>query len=258
MLYLVLGMAVLALGLVALRGFAQANPASVARRLRVGGGAVALLSAALLLMRGLEVIALPLAAFGSWLLWGGEVSPWLGGGGNARHPRNPWQPRRPPPRPKAKMAGRTPGQSSRVETEHLEMELDHDTGEMHGRVLKGMFAGRDISTLSPTDLGLLWQDCRHVDPQSAQLVEAYLDRIYPSWREDMARGESDMSRGPDGRMMEDEALDILGLKPGASEEAIRRAHRELMLKLHPDRGGSTYLAAKINEAKDVALDALKR
>lgn len=237
MLYLVLGIAVLALGLMALRSFAQANPSNVARRLRIGGGIVALLSAGLLMLRGLEVIAIPLGMFGSWLIWGRTMPPWLGGGGNAR---------------------RTPGQSSRVETEHLEMELDHDTGEMRGRVLKGMFAGRDLASLSPTDLGLLWQDCRHVDVQSAQLVEAYLDRIHPTWREDMARGESDMSRGPDGRMTEEEALDILGLKPGASEEAIRRAHRELMLKLHPDRGGSTYLAAKINEAKDVALDALER
>jgi hypothetical protein len=237
MVYLVLGMVVLALGLMALRGFAQANPANVARRMRISGGVVALLSAGLFMLRGLEVIAIPLGMFGSWLIWGRTMPPWLGGGGNAR---------------------RTPGQTSRVTTDHLEMELDHDSGEMHGRVLKGMFAGRDISTLSPTDLGLLWQDCRHVDPQSAQLVEAYLDRIHPTWREDMARGESDMSRGPDGRMAEDEALDILGLKPGASDEAIRKAHRELMLKLHPDRGGSTYLAAKINEAKDVALAALKR
>ncbi len=236
MLYLVLGLIALALGLIAMRSFAQANPANVARRLRIGGGAVSLFAAGLLMLRGLEFIAIPLGMFGSWVLWGRTLPPWLGGGGSAR---------------------RSPGQTSRIETDHLEMELDHDTGEMHGRVLKGMFAGRDIDTLSPTDLGLLWQDCRHTDLRSAQLVEAYLDRIHPTWREDMARGESDMSRGPDGRMTEEEALEILGLKPGADEEDIRRAHRELMLRLHPDRGGSTYLAAKINEAKDVALDALR-
>jgi hypothetical protein len=236
MLYLVLGLIALALGLMAMRSFAQANPANVARRLRTGGGAVSLLAAGLLMMRGLEFVAIPLAMFGSWLIWGRTLPPWLGGGGSVR---------------------RSPGQTSRIETDHLEMELDHDTGEMHGRVLRGMFAGRDIDTLSPTDLALLWQDCRHTDLRSAQLVEAYLDRIHPTWREDMARGESDMSRGPDGRMTEEEALEILGLKPGADEEDIRRAHRELMLRLHPDRGGSTYLAAKINEAKDVALDALR-
>ena len=236
MLYLVLGLIALVLGLMALRSFAQANPANVARRLRIGGGAVSLFAAGLLMLRGLEFIAIPLAMFGSWLIWGRTLPPWLGGGGSAR---------------------RSQGQTSRIETDHLQMELDHDTGEMHGRVLRGMFAGRDIDTLSPTDLGLLWQDCRHTDLRSAQLVEAYLDRIHPTWREDMARGESDMSRGPDGRMTEEEALEILGLKPGADEEDIRRAHRELMLRLHPDRGGSTYLAAKINEAKDVALDALR-
>ena len=237
MVYLILGLAALALALLAMRAFAQSNPANVARRLRTGGGIVSLLAAALLMLRGLEAVAVPLGMFGSWLIWGRTLPPWLGGGGNAR---------------------RSPGQTSRVETEHLEMELDHDTGEMHGRVLKGMFAGRDLASLSPTDLGLLWQDCRHTDHQSAQLVEAYLDRIHTTWREDMARGESDMNRGPDGRMMEDEALEILGLEPGADEDDIRRAHRELMLRLHPDRGGSTYLAAKINEAKDVALAALER
>jgi hypothetical protein len=205
----------------------------LSRRLTVGAGVVSLLAAGALLLRGLEIIAIPLAMLGSWLLWGTTSGPW---GASTRRSR---------------------GQSSRIETDHLEMELDHDTGEMRGRVLKGLFKDRDIASLSPTDMALLWQDCRHTDPQSAQLVEAYLDRVHPSWREDMARGESDMSRGPDGRMDVEEALDILGLKRGADAEDIRRAHRNLMLKLHPDRGGSTYLAAKINEAKDVALDALE-
>jgi hypothetical protein len=230
MAYLIFGFAALVLGLLAMRAFARANPNIAARRLKVGGGVAALLAAGALFLRGLAPIAVPLAMFGSWLLWGTTSGPWGGG-----------------------RASKTPGQTSRIATDHLEMELDHDTGEMRGRVLKGLFRGRDIESLSPADLALLWQDCRNNDAQSAQLIEAYLDRIHPSWREDMARGESDMSRGPDGRMTVEEAFEILGLEPGACEGDIRRAHRDLMLKLHPDRGGSTYLAAKINEAKDVAL-----
>jgi DnaJ-class molecular chaperone len=87
--------------------------------------------------------------------------------------------------------------------------------------------------------------------QSAQIVEAYLDSVYPSWRDDMARAGSAAAGGED--MTREQAYDVLGLAPGASEEEIRRAHRELMLKLHPDVGGSSYLAAKINLAKDILL-----
>ncbi len=144
------------------------------------------------------------------------------------------------------------GNSSRIATDYLEMELDHDTGAMGGRIIKGMFAGRDIASLRPAEVALLWHDCRYVDPQSAQVLEAYLDRVHPTWRDDVARGEREM-RDHEGRMQPAEAYQILGLKAGASEEEIRRAHRELMLKLHPDRGGSTYLAAQVNEAKDVLL-----
>jgi hypothetical protein len=234
MVYLIAGFAALAIGILAMRAFARANPTWVARRLTMGAGVVLLLAAGVFALRGLEFVAVPLAMFASWLLWGSTSGPWGVGG-----------------------ARKSPGQTSSVTTDHLEMELDHDTGEMRGRVLKGIFKDRDIESLSPADMALLWQDCRHTDPPSAQIIEAYLDRTYPSWREDMARGESDMSRGPDGRMTVEEAFEILGLKPGAGEEEIRRAHRDLMLKLHPDRGGSTYLAAKINEAKDVLLE-LKR
>ena len=230
---LLLGFAALALGLAGLNVLASANVAVFAQYARTAAGVLVLAAAALLLLRGALPFALVLAILGLWLVAGTPALDRLRGN-----------------------AG-TPGRTSRIVTDHLEMELDHDTGEMRGRVLKGLFKDRDIASLSPTDMALLWQDCRHTDPQSAQLVEAYLDRVHPSWREDMARGESDMSRGPDGRMDVEEALDILGLKRGADAEDIRRAHRNLMLKLHPDRGGSTYLAAKINEAKDVALEALE-
>jgi DnaJ domain len=117
--------------------------------------------------------------------------------------------------------------------------------------LKGVFAGRTIERLAPAELALLWRDCRFVDPKSAQLVEAYLDRAHPTWREDMARAENEPGAG--GIMTRAEAYEILGLKAGASDEEVRRAHRELMKKLHPDLGGSDYLASKINEAKDLLL-----
>jgi len=140
-----------------------------------------------------------------------------------------------------------------VTTEHLEVKLDHDTGDISGRVSTGFFAGRRLEDLSPMQLAYLWQDCRFADPQSGQIIETYLDRVHPSWREDLARAEGEHSSGPGGKMTREQALEILGLEPGATEAEIRRAHRELMMKLHPDRGGSTFLAAKINEAKDVLL-----
>lgn len=196
------------------------------------GGLVLALSA-WLVVRGSLVLALVGMVAGIWLISGqGLPTPTFGPS---------------PARPEAS------GKSS-VATEHLEMVLDHQTGEMRGRIRKGFFQGRRIETLRPVELAHLWQDCRFVDPQSAQLVEAYLDRLHPSWREDMARAEAGEPKGPDGRMTRAEALEILGMEGEPDVEAIRRAHRELMLRLHPDRGGSTYLAAKVNEAKAVLLD----
>ena len=227
--YLLFGLAALALALFALRGFTFASTPALARSIRLAGATVAFAGAVAFAIRGSAAYAIPLAMAGLWLLAAGR-----GGFGSIRG------------------AG-APGRTSRITTDFLEVELDHDTGEVTGKVLSGMFRGRDIERLKPADLALLWQDCRFADPPSAQIVEAYLDRVHPTWREDMARGEAEMAQGPDGRMTREEAAEILGLPLDADEERIRKAHRDLMMKLHPDRGGSTYLAAKINEAKDVLL-----
>jgi DnaJ domain len=229
--FFLLGLAALLLTLLVLRGFTMANPHVLVGQLRVGVGIAALVGAGFLVLRGLVGYAVSLAALGSWLLWGQGVAPWGSGGG----------------------AQRSPGQTSRVATEHLEVELDHDTGEMRGRVRKGSFAGRTLDELSPIDVAQLWRDCRFADPQSTRILEAYLDRAHPSWREDLARQEGETAARPAGKMSRAQALEILGLPADAGDEDVRRAHRELMLKLHPDRGGSTSLAAQINEAKDVLL-----
>jgi hypothetical protein len=229
MAYLLFGLAALLVLLLLTRAYTMANPQVLARQLRIGAGVAVLAGAGVLVFRGAIGYAMSLAALGSWLLWGMGGAPWSAGG---------TQP--------------SPGQTSRIETDHLEVELDHETGQIRGRVLKGFFAGRDLETLIPVEMAHLWQDCRFADPQSAQILETYLDRAHPTWREDMARSEG-ASGGPDGHMTRAQALDILGLSEGASDDAIRRAHRDLMMKMHPDRGGSTFLAAKVNEAKDVLL-----
>ena len=229
--FFLLGLAALLLSLLVLRGITVANPQVLVGQLRAGVGIAALVGAGFLVLRGLVGYAVSLAALGSWLLWGAGAAPWATTGG----------------------AQRSPGQTSRVSTDYLEVELDHDTGDMRGRVLKGGFAGRALQDLSPLETVELWRECRFADPQSERILEAYLDRVHPDWREDMERTDGEAATRRGGRMSREQALEVLGLAADASEDAIRRAHRELMLKLHPDRGGSSFLAAQINEAKEVLL-----
>lgn len=142
------------------------------------------------------------------------------------------------------------GQSTRVATDWIEIELDHDTGAMSGRVLKGASAGKALSALSKTELMALYREAT-ADDETVRLLESYFDRIFGSdWR-NTERQEQPRSRS--SAMSRAEALKVLGLEEGASEEEIRAAHRKLMMQNHPDRGGSDYLASKINEAKDVLL-----
>ncbi len=150
-------------------------------------------------------------------------------------------------------AGPSAGGASDVETRFLRMTLNHETGEMEGVVLEGAYQGRRLGELAPDDLLALLSECRAGDAQSASVLEAYLDRVHgDGWREAHGSGQS----GPGGEttnMSTAEAREILGVDEGASDEDIVEAHRRLMQKNHPDRGGSTYLAAKINQAKEILL-----
>jgi hypothetical protein len=154
-------------------------------------------------------------------------------------------------------AGPRPGQASSVETAWIRMSLDHDSGAMDGLVLQGPWAGRRLAELAPDALVELLAELRVNDTEGAQLVEAYLDRTQPGWRSGGADQEARAESRPTstGAMTRDEAARILGVPPDASPDAVREAHRRLMMKMHPDVGGSDYLAAKINQAKDVLLGA---
>lgn len=153
--------------------------------------------------------------------------------------------------------GPAAGRSSDVSTPFLRMTLDHDTGTMSGAVLQGRFAGSRIEELGRADLVALLRECRAADEEGARLVEAYLDRAQPDWRDDFAQagdgGPAGNGRSASGDISLEEAYAILGLAPGADAAAIRAAHHRLMKQLHPDHGGSDYLAGKINRARDVLL-----
>ena len=144
---------------------------------------------------------------------------------------------------------------STVRSAALEMELDLDTGEMEGRVLAGKFEGGLLSELSEEQLLQLYAGVSG-DSDSASLLEAYLDRRMPLWREhaDAHGSEGKRSAPGSGSMTKEEAYQVLGLEPGASPAEIRKAWRKLMKSVHPDSGGTEFLAAKINAAKDVLLD----
>jgi len=152
---------------------------------------------------------------------------------------------------RAATAGPASGQTSDVQTRYFRMVLDHDSGMISGEVTAGHFAGRTLSDLSLADLVELRRECAG-DAQSVSVLEAYLDRIHPDWRQQ--REQEQAGGGARGGMTKDEARAILGVGPEATADEIRDAHRELMQRLHPDRGGSTYLAAQINRARDLLLE----
>ena len=145
------------------------------------------------------------------------------------------------------------GQSSSVQSRYIRMSLAHDSGDLNGEVLEGQFKGQALKQLNLEELLQLLRECRD-DEESVALLQAYLDRVYAdTWRQQAgAHGQQQASNGS-GEMSREEALQILGLLADTSEEEIIEAHRRLMQKLHPDRGGSAYLAAKINLAKETLL-----
>lgn len=142
---------------------------------------------------------------------------------------------------------------SKVRSRYFAMELDHDTGEVKGRVLAGQFASADLIDLGEMETRALIEEVEW-DPDSVGLLESWLDANRAGWREyfeETARADADSA--PTGGDPLAQAYEVLGLKPGATPEEIRAAHRELMKGVHPDHGGSSYLAAKINEARDLLL-----
>lgn len=222
-------LAVVAFGVV---WFLRANPSAIARRLRLALVIVGVLGVGGLLIFGIRFLPglLP-ELFG---LLGVVVTALI-----ARAMRS---------RPSGGFSTPGTGQRTEVRTAFLEAWIDHANGDVGGTVLQGRFSGRTLDGLADSELIDLHADCAG-DADSRKVLESYLDRrLGPNWRS--ARRSPP---GPRGDMSRDEALAVLGLSEGASDDEIRAAHRRLIQRMHPDVGGSADLAARINRAKDVLL-----
>jgi hypothetical protein len=232
---LVIGLILLFLLVQAIKQFGRMDAATAARLIRHGGGVVGMIGALLLVLRGriglAAAVASMVANFAGWKTPGG-ASPGgfsnVGGGAGARQ-----------------------GRSSIARSAMVEMRLDHSSGAMTGTILSGAYGGRAVETLSRPELIALRQELARDDPDGVSLLEAYLDRRFAGWRE--ADQGQRQRRGGDGAMTRREAFEVLGLAEGAGAADIIRAHRTLMKKFHPDHGGSTTLAARVNQAKDVLM-----
>lgn len=149
------------------------------------------------------------------------------------------------------VSGQSANPQSKVSTETFVMSLDHESGHMDGEITKGSFSGKSLSELNIDELKTFYRYCQTCDQQTVQVLEAYIQRErLAEWQD---APQSEQTSNVATATSEQEALDILGLEPGADKQTIVDAHRRLMSRMHPDKGGSNYLAAKINKAKEVLL-----
>ena len=216
----------------AIRFAGRAPPKVLVRAVKMAGGLAACAVAGLLFLRGHSEIAIALIGLGAWIAGYGVAPQWL-----------------------QRFKGGKPGaQRSAM----IEIEIDPNTGAMQGVVLAGTYEGRQLGELTPSECNALYQEVYAADQAGARLLEIYFDRRFPGWRQ---TSESDANAGRSqtahhrvtGAMSEDEAYEVLGLQKGATRDEITAAHRTLMKKLHPDHGGTTALAARVNEAKEILM-----
>jgi hypothetical protein len=229
--------------------FVRINPGTLARAIRTFTATFAALAGTGLLLTGrfgLALVTLIATVMALRAMKGGVMGGWSGGPAGGF-------------RTAGQAAGGGPaGKTSDIATDMLAMQLDHRTGELDGEVLKGRFAGRSLASLGLQDLLELLGECLRDDPRAVPLMETYLDRRHPDWREHAGTGterdgRSQRDTHSSGSMDTATACRILDVSPNASADDIKAAHRRLMNKLHPDHGGSSYLAAQLNQAKDVLL-----
>ncbi len=237
---LILGLAVMIGLILAMNWFVSANPKTVIKVLKWG----------LLGLFGVIVLFLFISGRFAWALWAlPALLPWIMRARMVTRTAKNF----------SRMAGRPTqtGEASSVTSKYLEMELDHDSGDMNGYVRTGKHAARQLSGLNAEQLIELYEFYQSDDIESARLLAAYLDRTHPDWRDEgegYDHQDEQRSSSPNSQMDRAEALRVLGLEDPVDNAEIKSAYHRLIGSMHPDRGGSAYLTAKINEARDFLLN----
>jgi hypothetical protein len=244
--WFVLAVCVLLAVALAGRWFATADPKIMARVLKRGVLTILVCVIVFLAVTGRLAFVIPLVAGAVWWLIRNNLKSILFRGAQQAF--------------RAGTAGASGGGSqSDVKTDYLHMKLDHESGEISGQILRGRFKGAELTSLSTAEVIDLLRECQSADPKSANLLAAYLDKTAgPDWRDTWSHdqnGSAGAGNGGEGPMTRDEALEVLGLSGNPTAEEIKAAHHRLMQKMHPDMGGSTWLATKINAARDLLLNS---
>ncbi len=249
--FLFLGLIILMAVVLFLRWFATHEPRDVLQGLKWGGVAAVAIVAVLLAATGR--LGWVLAFLAAWLPWAIRAlhlhalirGVWAALSSTGFH---------------STMSGKA-HHASVIETECLRLVLNPISGRLSGRVRTGALAGRMLDDLSLAELGILYRFCA-TDENSLKVLEAWLDREGPAdWRETLTSAcknddgfsADHASTGGCGHMTHAEALRVLDLGANATPDQIRAAYCRLITRLHPDHGGSSYLAAQLNCAKDVLL-----
>ena len=230
--YVLLGLVAVLAGVAVWWVYSGLRPAARAGVLRWGlGGGAALLTVGLVVARRIDVATFTGAAAFSILRYG-RLGPFTLGGGEV-----------------------SGDNVSKVRSHYFAMTLDHDSGAVSGRVVAGAFAGRDLIELDEMDTRALLREIA-ADADSIALLESWLDANRAGWRAYFEETAGASAAPKTAAEADAEAYEVLGLRPGAAAEEIRKAHRDLMKGVHPDHGGSSYLASKVNEARDRLLRAV--
>lgn len=139
---------------------------------------------------------------------------------------------------------RSTGGKARFNTEHLNVEIDLNNKSVTGVVTKGLHEGKQIQQLTPQELDELLEYYQSRDKKSVFFIKA-VKKGFTAQNDPPPQTFIDPDR--------QEALQILGLSDNPSKEEIIKAHRKLINKLHPDRGGNDFLASRVNQARDTLL-----